>query len=92
VLASTGSGARVATGTTPPASPTGPPARPTAISARFAEQYAIDHTAIDQAEIDRLLERFEPAEVFRLATAFGVVDRILRVCRLLDVRREEVPA
>jgi alkylhydroperoxidase family enzyme len=59
---------------------------------RFAEQYAIDHTAIDQAEIDRLLERFDPAEVFQLATAFGVVDRILRVCRLLDVRGEGVPA
>ena len=51
----------------------------------FAEQYTIDHTAIDQATIDHLLEVFGADELFRLATAFGVVDRILRLCRLFEL-------
>jgi alkylhydroperoxidase family enzyme len=52
----------------------------------FAEQYTIDHTSIGPAMIERLLEVFGAEGLFRLATAFGVIDRILRMCRLFELQ------
>jgi alkylhydroperoxidase family enzyme len=51
----------------------------------YAEQFVIDHTLLEDADIARMLEAFSVSEFFRLQVSIGIIERVLRVCRLFEI-------
>lgn len=55
------------------------------VSACYAEQFVIDHSLITDADIDAMLTHHSSAELFRFQVSIGVVDRLLRFCRIFEI-------
>jgi alkylhydroperoxidase family enzyme len=51
----------------------------------YAEQFVIDHTMLGDADIAKMLDAFSVAEFFRLQVAIGIMERVLRVCRIFEI-------
>ena len=58
------------------------------LAIEFAEWFAIDHTAIDDAFFARLREHFTDAEVLELTITIGYCVGIGRAFHVLDVARD----
>ena len=51
----------------------------------YTEQFVIDHNQIGDDDIAQMLAEFSVAEFFRLQVAIGVVERVLRLCRIFEI-------
>ncbi len=58
------------------------------LAAAFAEQYAIDHTAIDDAMWAKLKESFSDTEILELTITCGFCVGIGRAFQVLDIARD----
>ncbi len=58
------------------------------LAAAFAEQYAIDHTAIDDAMWAQLRELFSDTEILELTITCGFCVGIGRAFQVLDIARD----
>jgi alkylhydroperoxidase family enzyme len=59
------------------------------VSVAFAEQFVIDHNQIADQDIDEMLVHHTSAELFRFQVSIGVVDRVLRLCRIFEIEPQE---
>jgi alkylhydroperoxidase family enzyme len=58
------------------------------VAAAFAEQFAIDHTAIDDAMWARLREHYSDVEILELTVTVGFCVGLGRAYQVLDVERD----
>ena len=58
------------------------------LAAEFAEQFAIDHTGIDDAMWDRLHELFSDTEIVELTITVGFCVGVGRAFQVLDIARD----
>ncbi|WP_051062839.1 carboxymuconolactone decarboxylase family protein [Ilumatobacter nonamiensis] len=58
------------------------------VAAAFAEQFAIDHTAIDDAMWERLHAVFSDVEILDLTTLVGFCVGMGRAYQVLDIARD----
>lgn len=58
------------------------------LAAAFAEQYAIDHTAIDDTMWAKLKELFSDTEILELTITCGFCVGIGRAFQVLDIARD----
>jgi len=58
------------------------------VAAAFAEQFAIDHTAIDDAMWDKLRAVFSDVEILDLTTLVGFCVGMGRAFQVLDIARD----
>ena len=58
------------------------------LAIEFGEQFAIDHTQIDDAMFDRLREHFSEVEILELTTIAGFCLGLGRAYQVLDIARD----
>jgi alkylhydroperoxidase family enzyme len=58
------------------------------LAAAFAEQFAIDHTAIDDKMWDQLRDLFSEVEILELTVTVGFCVGLGRAYQVLDVERD----
>lgn len=58
------------------------------LAAAFAEQFAIDHTAIDDKMWDQLRDLFSEVEILELTVTVGFCVGLGRAYQVLDIERD----